>query len=125
MRFPNLRAFQVRNAVLAETELPRGFYLLDNWDDGGLPTSLGDIDEMDNRRLLDLGIDFMEAHPHLHCLAWPMDRFFQSNRNMTPRVAAIVDNLARTLTDLRVDHTFSGRDEPQTDTPSTMQQQRT
>lgn len=45
LRFPNLKAFQFRNAIFHETKLPRGLYLLDKcdlnvdrWDAQGIPT---------------------------------------------------------------------------------------
>lgn len=92
-RFPHLRNFQFRNCVVAETRMPEGLYLLDH--SGGL--------------------DFMEAHQGLLCLAWPMDQVFSHASppgHVATRLEAVVDNLGRTLMDLRVDTAYSGTGEP-------------
>ncbi|KAF2757581.1 hypothetical protein EJ05DRAFT_394825 [Pseudovirgaria hyperparasitica] len=100
--FPNLKAFQLRNTVLTETELPKDLYLLDSSEDGSsiFPT-------------------FIEKHKNLRCLAWPIDRFFGVSIRSpedTARRERIVAELARTLEDLRVDAEF-GRREPFTHNP--------
>ena len=108
LRFPNLKAFQVRNAAIAsETNLPFGLYLLDICE--------GDLDP-DQSFPPNLCLDFMEAHPRLECLAWPMDRFYQPTEQCLPeKSVAITAKLAMTLRHLRVDHYFSPFGEPQTD----------
>ena len=102
LRFPNLRAFQLRNAVVIDTLLPPGLYLLDH-------TSIGPRNDVrvhanfqfDGLPGLDLaGLEFMEAHPNLQCLGWPMDAFFSGkpiNPDIAHRVQTVVDNLGRSL----------------------------
>lgn len=108
LRLPNLKVFQVRNAAIAsETDLPAGLYLLDS--------CRRDTEEV---RCFppDLCLDFMQAHPHLECLAWPMDRFYQPIEGpISQRSQEITAKLATTLTELRVDHYFSQFGEAQTD----------
>jgi hypothetical protein len=97
-RFPNLRAFQFRNAVVAETKLPENLYLFSLSHKPGTA-----------------GLDFIEAHPNLSCLAWPMEHFFsprKSSADIETRIAFVVHNLGRTLTDLRVDVDYAGHGEP-------------
>ncbi|KAF2109224.1 hypothetical protein BDV96DRAFT_242073 [Lophiotrema nucula] len=95
LRFPHLRAFQVRNAVEDHTRLPNGIYLLES-----------------------TLLDFMEAHPKIKCLAWPLDRFY-SHSNHAPwslaRARRVVANLGITLEDLRLDTYYEGDGEPLTD----------
>lgn len=59
-------------------------------------------------------LEFMEAHPRLKCLAWPMDHFFSASprRDIAPRVQKVVDRLGWTLEDLRVDAEYKGSGEP-------------
>ncbi|QIW98341.1 hypothetical protein AMS68_003859 [Peltaster fructicola] len=111
LRFPLLRAFQVRNFESDGTQLPRGIYLLDrcNWyspDESRRRISWQDDTDADS-----VALTFLEAHPRLQCLAWPITRFFNSDGaddwKPTPRVMKIIDNLAIHLTDLRVDD-FAG-----------------
>ncbi|GAB7359699.1 hypothetical protein MBLNU230_g6874t1 [Neophaeotheca triangularis] len=93
LRFPRLRSFQLRNAVVQHTKLPDGFYLFDQGD-----FSLA-------------ALEFMEAHKNLQCLAWPMDHFFGERRQEPAharRVESLIERLGRTLTDLRVDTLYSG-----------------
>jgi hypothetical protein len=101
LRFPNLRAFQMRNAVVEPTKLPPGVFLLepDNW--GATPF-----------------LDFIEAHPKVECLAWPMDRFYSSRKHpavIAARTREIVAHLGRTLLDLRVDSYYDSQGETMTD----------
>ncbi|KAL1301589.1 hypothetical protein AAFC00_005820 [Neodothiora populina] len=109
LRFPNLRAFQVRNAVVKESRLPEGLYLLDECS-----TSSTDPELQVPR---DMCIDFMEAHPKLICLAWPMDAFFsgRSRSEQSGRVSRIIDTLAQHLFNLRVDVMYSPSGETQSD----------
>lgn len=97
LRFPNLRAFQLRNAVVQETALPRGCFLFE-----------------------DMFLDFMEAHTKLQCLAWPLDRFFshqkQSN-DVLARTQMIIYHLRNVIVDLRLDCFYSGNGEMNTDEP--------
>ena len=129
MRFPNLKSFQLRNAVVPDTVLPPDLYLLDysksydkdlsvEWydddDDGNDPYG-----EHGTISYLDLaGLEFMEAHPHLQCLAWPIDRFFSGQQMpsvVVRRVEDVVENLGRTLIDLRVDAMYNGIGEAQSE----------
>ena len=95
LRFPNLRAFQLRNAVVQETGLPRGCYLFE-----------------------DMFLDFMEAHTKLQCLAWPLDRFFSHLRpssDVLARTQMIISHLRNVLVELRLDSFYSGNGEMNTD----------
>ncbi|KIW07993.1 uncharacterized protein PV09_01892 [Verruconis gallopava] len=66
-------------------------------------------------------LTFMEHHPNIECLAWPMDGFYdccrpsEDDREVLERAALVVTNLGRTLTTLRVDCYYTSRGEPQTD----------
>ncbi|KAL5115920.1 hypothetical protein ACEQ8H_006142 [Pleosporales sp. CAS-2024a] len=102
LRFPQLRAFQFRNAVLQQTVLPDDFYLLE-----------------------DTFLDFMEFHQKLQCLAWPIDRFYSHNRPSTQvrsRSRKLIAHLANMLTDLRVDAQYEGHGETMTDNSHTMEE---
>ena len=120
LRFPHLRALQFRNAVVKESMHPPGLYLLDHsqirfTDIECAKAVLG----ADYATRIDLVcLKFMEYHDNLQCLAWPMDGFF-SNESMTTdvanRVQNVINNLGRTLLDLRVDMLYRGQGEAQTD----------
>ncbi|KAK4495332.1 hypothetical protein PRZ48_013663 [Zasmidium cellare] len=123
-RFPHLRAFQFRNSVVPDTLLLPGFYLFDRSfrttrETLGLPAwAREDKDDPEMLSLELAGLEFMEAHPKLQCLAWPMDHFFapgEMDSEIATRVQAVVENLGRTLTDLRVDSLYSGTGEPQSE----------
>ncbi|KAF2146346.1 uncharacterized protein K452DRAFT_348888 [Aplosporella prunicola CBS 121167] len=111
-RFPNLRAFQLRNAATTEyTKVPEDVYLLDEAESEGSD---------DERRPVKF-LSFMEAHPNLQCLAWPMCRFFSHSKphpDVAARADRVVANLSRTLTELRVDSQFSRHVEKRTDESS-------
>lgn len=104
MRFPHLRAFQYRNAVTGNTNLPYGLYLLDESDFTYDLTADG----------LDLAIglkplEFMEAHADkLNCLAWPIAQFFSNKHNpdISTRARSVIEKLGRSLVDLRVDEWY-------------------
>ncbi|KAM0717900.1 hypothetical protein Q7P37_006232 [Cladosporium fusiforme] len=55
-------------------------------------------------------LEFIEAHPKLQCLAWPMSQFFSPtpSADITPRVQNVISGLGRTLVDLRVDDAYDG-----------------
>lgn len=110
-RFPHLRSFQWRNCVVAETKMPDGLYLLDS---SNIATS-SNASRSASSAVGDLaGLEFMEAHPGLHCLAWPVDHFYShapSPPDVAERAQAVVDNLGRVLVDLRVDTLYSGTGE--------------
>ncbi|KAK4609217.1 hypothetical protein CLAFUR4_14287 [Fulvia fulva] len=119
-RFPHLRAFQLRNSVVPDTILPPALYLLDRsfttFRDPTNATMSGNIDATSSFDLA--GLRFMEAHPNIQCLAWPMDHFFSPRpvtADIKSRVEAVVDNLGRTLVELRVDTIYSGSGEVQTE----------
>lgn len=109
-RFPHLRSFQWRNCVVPETRMPKGLYLLDSAADEYASYSASTCVKSTDLA----GLEFMEAHPNLLCLAWPMEHFF-SHRSSSPdvvsRVRSVVHNLGRSLTDLRVDTPYSGMGE--------------
>jgi len=94
--FPNLRAFQVRNAVTTETRFDQNttISLLEgNW------------------------LQFLERHPQIQCLAWPLEHFFHptSPPYLTARAEAVVTTLGRTLKELRIDVDVNFHEEPETD----------
>lgn len=107
-RFPKLRAFQFRNMNTADTHLPIELYLLESsqiWAGCSSPNApIEQFDEAVEPRT----IEFMEAHPGLECLSWPIDRFFkdQDSARNSSRVQAIVETLGRKLIDLRVDSPY-------------------
>ncbi|KAI1511375.1 F-box multi-domain protein [Pyrenophora tritici-repentis] len=95
LRFPQLRAFQIRNAVMPLTRLPDGIYLLED-------TFLG----------------FLEAHLKIQCLGWPMDKVYSHVKpsvDVQNRSRKLVAHLATMLTDLRVDAQYMSSGEPLTD----------
>ncbi|KAK7511933.1 uncharacterized protein IWZ02DRAFT_485233 [Phyllosticta citriasiana] len=104
LRFPHLRAFQMRNAMtpwsrLTLGSLPKGTYLLDAREFAA-----------DFRTLSASFLEFMEAHDKLQCLAWPMDRFFSQHgqdKSIVERRKLVIANLGRTLNELRIDIAFS------------------
>lgn len=103
LRFPHLRAFQMRNAVVHETRLPLNVYLLE-----------------------DMFLDFLEAHPKIHCLAWPLDRFYshvRPNTAIQSRARRVVAHLGNVLVDLRLDSYYSGNGESITDESREPQEQ--
>lgn len=64
------------------------------------------------------GLEFMEAHRNLECLAWPMDAFFSPDPacdDVAERVQAVVENLGRKLVDLRVDTLYADHGELQSE----------
>lgn len=117
LRFPNLRAFQYRNAVVPDTIIPPGLLLLDHAGQLTWRTNMSLPDDIVNR--LDLAcLKFLEAHPNLQSLAWPMERFFSArpaNPDIAHRVQTVIDNLGRTLVDLRVDTLYSPSGERQSE----------
>lgn len=124
IRFPHLRAFQLRNAVVVDTLLTPCLYLLDHSFrqavDGANPDEQVDLalDAVEMERLDLVCLEWMEAHPNLTCLAWPMDRFFSARPmevDIAGRVDAVIENLGRTLIDLRVDALYSGVGELQSE----------
>lgn len=122
LRFPHLRALQLRNTIVPQTVMPRGLYLLDHaqvriMDETGSEGARGPHEELLKRADL-VCLTFMEAHPKLQCLAWPMERFLSHQpirSDIADRVLDVIDNLGRTLLDLRVDTRYSGVGELQTE----------
>lgn len=118
LRFPHLRAFQFRNALVMETRVLPGLYLLDHARSPAPSDLMPDEDIGDFARtahqqaqLDTLCLCFMEAHPKLQCLAWPMDRFFADDAlpsAIDARVEAVLENLSRNLIDLRVEDLYDG-----------------
>lgn len=99
LRFPHLRALQVRNAVLPLTKLPEDAFLLEG-----------------------TFLRFLEAHPKIQCLAWPIDKIYKHHRpsiDLQNRSRKMVAHLATTLTDLRIDAQYLGHGEPFTDVSQT------
>lgn len=108
IHFPCLRAFQFRNAVVPEAELPQDVYLLDTCG----VSSGSTLDP-------DMCVAWLEMHPRLRCLAWSADRFFRHRKETTPelqsRVDKVISKLGRSLEDLRVDTVYSRSGEFKTD----------
>jgi len=95
LRFPQLRAFQLRNAISQESRLPDNIYLFE-----------------------DTFLEFMEAHPKIQCLAWPIDRFYshaKASTNIQIRTRQVVAHLGNVLIDLRLESFYSRRGETLTD----------
>ncbi|KAI9778280.1 MAG: hypothetical protein M1839_008305 [Geoglossum umbratile] len=82
--FPNLKAFQVRNAVTDETEIDPSVSLFE-------PESLF--------------FHFIRNHQKIEYLAWPMRNFFPSSGEPLedPRVVELISELGRRLKFLRID----------------------
>ncbi|KAI5364732.1 Putative F-box domain-containing protein [Septoria linicola] len=115
-RFPKLRSFQMRNCVVPHTSLPVGLFLLDSctvFQGSDFEQLSGSESDSGPAALAPLA--FMEAHPELQCLAWPMSSFFSNNSSsveVKQRVDRVLKNLARNLVDLRIDTRFSENGEP-------------
>jgi hypothetical protein len=95
LKFPHLRAFQVRNAVSPPTQLPDDVFLLE-----------------------DTFLAFLEAHPKIQCLGWPIDKIYNHTRptvEVQNRSRKLIAHLAMMLTDLRIDTAYSSHGEPLTD----------
>jgi len=121
LRFPHLRAFQFRNTNVSDTQLPTSVYLLHPLFPEGPP-------EDKNDAKIDF-LEFMEAHPKLECLAWPMDRFYTHecvDSAEAERARVVVMELGRSLISLRVDAEYSVFRDTQTDdrTDHSMKQER-
>ncbi|KAF1841630.1 uncharacterized protein K460DRAFT_170596 [Cucurbitaria berberidis CBS 394.84] len=105
LRFPHLRAFQVRNAVTPHTNLPDDVFLLE-----------------------DTFLEFLESHPKIQCLGWPLDRIYSHVKpsvDVQNRSRKLVAHLAMMLTDLRIDAQYTEHGEPLTDesrTPEEVQE---
>lgn len=124
LRFPALKAFQYRNAVVRETVLPPGLFLLDQCTDNGsshpsvsLHQTQQSTSHTTDSRLGLKPLEFMEAHPNLQCLAWPMDQVFSPTPapSIAKRVQGVVEHLGRRLRELRVDTLYSGSGEYMSD----------
>ena len=112
LRFPHLRAFQYRNANIADTQLPSALYLLHPF-----VIEPSEDPERDGEVRVDF-LEFMEAHTKLECLAWPMDRFYTHecvDSAEAERARHVVMELGRSLTSLRVDAEYSAFRDTQTD----------
>lgn len=125
LRLPNLKAFQYRNAIVFDSSIPSGLFLLDHvrlekrTDHGNICDKF-DL-EAGTQEKLDLApLEFMEAHPKLQCLSWPMENFFSDRplpTELAQRVDKVLDDLGRSLVDLRVDTFYTGFGEQQTEDP--------
>ncbi|KAK3619644.1 hypothetical protein LTR56_023867 [Elasticomyces elasticus] len=121
LRLPCLRAFQLRNAVTFDTRLPPGLYLFDCADEHPPQPDINYVDPnkvaLRRKRWSTCCLEFMEYHDRLQCLGWPMANFFSersvsADLDISSRAAAVIDNLGRTLVDLRVDTMYRGTGEP-------------
>lgn len=95
--FPNLKAFQMRNAVLKNTCFPAGVFLL---------------------QATSPFCRFLQIHRKLRCLSWQMHHFFPGDSSFDlekePGVREVITHLSRTLTTLRVDYDFNIGEEDST-----------
>ncbi|KAF2435631.1 hypothetical protein EJ08DRAFT_625056 [Tothia fuscella] len=114
LKFPHLRALQLRNTIATSTMLASDIYLLH-------PTTVHyrktTMDSSTETKTIDM-LEFLERHPKLQVLAWPMDRFFSHLRatdEVLGRSEKVILNLGRRLISLRVDFDFSDRGEWRTD----------
>lgn len=97
MNFPNLRAFQVRNAIVKDTRFCPG---------------------SDTSLLDGCWLEFLERHPRIQCLAWPLECFcshIAPSIELSFRAKGVVATLGRTLKELRIDADIIFRGEPITD----------
>jgi hypothetical protein len=115
LSFPNLRAFQLRNAATDHTRLITDVFLL---EPPAIDQQFEPLRTHRSVNTIDL-LSFMERHPKLKSLAWPMDRFFSHDRAKSDadhqRIQTVMENLGQTLVSLRVDSYYMSRGEPQTD----------
>ena len=114
MRFPHLRALQLRNAACDNTKVPSAVYLLHPVRRGH--EHLKEVDG-DSPAVIDF-LTFLEEHPKIQCLAWPMDRFYHHqpvDKEEEDRASAVVNILGRTLVSLRIDAEYRPYGEPHTD----------
>ncbi|KAI9877837.1 MAG: hypothetical protein M1830_002673 [Pleopsidium flavum] len=97
LNFPNLRAFQVRNAIVKDTRF--------------CPESV--------TSLLDgCWLAFLERHPQIQCLAWPLESFcshLAPSASLSSKAKGVVAILGRNLKELRIDADIIFRGEPSTD----------
>jgi hypothetical protein len=101
LRFKNLKSFQYRNAVSNDCCIPSNVWLLH-------PS------ELVNKLKVDF-LSFMENHPRLICLGWPIDQFFPEviDFQYRERIQKVVLRLGILLETLRLDAQFRGSGEPQ------------
>jgi hypothetical protein len=84
--FPRLKALQVRNAVEACVTPDSPLHLLaQSWLFGPI------------------WLDFLQRHPNIECLAWPIEWFVQGPGIITDNVRNVLSNLGSRLKELRVD----------------------
>ena len=96
LRFPHLRAFQLRNAVTNGTILHD---LVPLFGTSGLSF-----------------LDFIEWHQNLKCLGWPMPHFFtgyEETADVRYRIDQAIEKLSDSLIDLRIDAPYNDSGEPQ------------
>jgi hypothetical protein len=114
LKFRNLTSFQFRNAVSSECHLPDRISLLHPLEINGDWTAQDGSKAPELNIKIDL-LTFLENHPNLTCLAWPMDLFYPSvvESQYMKRIDNVVENLANNLETLRVDVKFDVRGERQ------------
>ena len=84
--FPRLKALQVRNAVEAPATLG------------------GPIHRLEQCLLFgSVWLGFLQRHPNIECLAWPLEWFIQEPRAITADVRNALSHLGNKLKELRVD----------------------
>lgn len=112
LRFSHLRSLQYRNTVTRTTSLPSRVYLLH-------PTQFEFHPEesYDGVQSIEVNfLSFLEHHPYLVALSWPVDFFFPpkvlpEERQFESRVQAVIRNLGGRLETLRLQAGFDSSEE--------------
>jgi hypothetical protein len=112
LRFPHLISLQYRNTVTRTTSLPPEVYLLH-------PTRIyfTKTESIHGEQFIEVDfLSFLEHHPNLAALAWPVDYFFPPNnlpgeRPFENRVRDVIQNLGAKLETLRLQAGFDSGEE--------------
>jgi hypothetical protein len=116
LRFRNLTSFQFRNAISSECQIPSNISLLHPLDmQVDQVISQGPSVSPETVRIDFL--EFLEHHPNITCLAWPIDQFYPRyvDSQYIKRIRDVVDNLGSTLQTLRIDTKLNIRGERQSE----------
>lgn len=126
LRIETLRSFQLRNAIALNSILPPDVFLL-------TPTNFTDDSTGSNVHRIDF-LGFLEAHPKLTCLAWPMDAIVREplldlphskakerveSAQLAKRMQVVLNRLGSHLDTLRLDVRYQHKGEPHSQLPTT------